>query len=126
MNVEKRRFSRANYRVETTLEAGSLKIKGQVMDVSLKGAFVCSREKLPLGQHVDMVVEADPKASPIVVRGKVVRVVEEGIAIEFESLDLDSFVKLKEIVSYNIGNREKVSKEFIKYMYEKTQESLKK
>ena len=48
----------------------------------------------------------------IKVKGRVLRSDESGTAIVFKSVDIDSFIHLKNIVAYNEGDEEKIMKEF--------------
>lgn len=115
---EQRRFTRISFDAKIKVTKGTIVITGKARDLSLKGLFVICREKLPVGQNVEVDIELSglkqfPKVS---VEGHIVRITPEGMGIDFDSMDLDSFIALKEMIAYNLGNEDKLRKEFIRYL----------
>jgi hypothetical protein len=53
------------------------------------------------------------------ISGKVCRIVDNGIGFSFEKTDLDSYKHLKNIVTYNIDDAEKVLEEIHQAIDEK-------
>ncbi|MEJ5299472.1 MAG: PilZ domain-containing protein [Thermodesulforhabdaceae bacterium] len=118
---ERRRFTRVGFRTTAEIVKGSISISGEVKDLSLKGAFVVSKEKLPVNQKVEISIYLSGAENPlkVTVMGKVVRTTPEGIGVDFEGMDLDSFNTLKEIVSYNLGSEDTVRKEVFEYLQDR-------
>lgn len=52
--------------------------------------------------------------SYIEIDGEVQRLDEEGIVVKFNSMDIDSFIYLKNIVAYNNGDHQKIVSEYLK------------
>ncbi len=115
---EKRRFSRVRFSTTVEVEVGKLIIKGVASNISLKGLFMITDEKLPVGQRVDVTIRLENPEHPLslLAAGRVVRVDRDGMGIDFEGIDLDAFAIIKEIVTYNLGDREKVQAELIRYI----------
>ncbi|MCX7821862.1 MAG: PilZ domain-containing protein [Syntrophobacterales bacterium] len=122
---EQRRFTRVIFHAKAEISTKvSISISGEVKDLSLKGAFIVSNEKLPVGQKVEISLQlpgSEPSIS-ISVKGKVVRTTPEGMGIDFESMDIDTFYVLKEIVAHNLGSEEKAREEIIRYLQNKIAE----
>lgn len=121
VDKEQRRFSRVDFHTRAEITKGTISIKGDVKNISLKGAFVASNEKLPTGQNVDILIELTGLKYPLKVsiKGRIVRTTSEGMGIDFDSMDLDTFTTLKEIVSYNLGNDTKPREEILRYLEER-------
>lgn len=118
---EKRRFSRIVFHTLVEIVKKSFAIPGELHDLSLKGAFVNCREKIPVGQSVNLVLylgEPD-QGLKLLINGKVVRTTPEGMAIDFQSMDIDTFSVLKEIIAYNLGTEEKTQEEILRYLQSK-------
>lgn len=54
---EKRQFERAAFDGSATIEIGGKKTQGQVLDLSVGGAYVVSREKPAFGTHVKITLQ---------------------------------------------------------------------
>jgi len=115
---EKRKLSRVLFTTEAEIKNSSYEYKGQVTDLSLKSAFIKT-------QSLDMLQEKDPimlkllmsgvsTTSYIEIEGEVQRLDEEGIVVKFNSMDIDSFIYLKNIVAYNNGDHQKIVSEYLK------------
>jgi len=115
---EKRRFTRVDFKTTAEVVKGTISIIGEIKDLSMKGVFVVSKEKLPVNQRVEISILLSGPEPPlkVTITGKVIRTTPEGMAIDFESMDIDSFNTLKEIMAYNLGDSEKVRKEVLKYL----------
>ena len=92
--------------------------RGEVQDISLKGMFVKTGEKIAAGEMVEVMVSltGDSSCLSINLEGVVLRAVEEGIALQYRKVDLDAFIHLRNIVSYNLDNSEKVMEEFYSFI----------
>jgi len=125
---EKRRMSRVPFDIRAKIEKEGLEgfVAGVVDNISLNGALIHLEEKtLPFAQgdpvilHIHLAAE-EPEFY-IHAKGDVVRFDGEvGLAIHFNQVDLDSFVHLKNILSYNIGDHEKIMDELLTQLMEET------
>lgn len=111
----KRDFTRAVVGVEAEIVAAESLVRGHVGDVSLKGLFLVCDEMLPEGAEcIVHLLLGDPGASRLCVeaRGRVIRNLDSGIAVEFTGIDLDSYGHLKNLVSMNAADIDQVEREF--------------
>ncbi|MGV8075401.1 MAG: PilZ domain-containing protein [Syntrophobacteraceae bacterium] len=116
--MQKRKFSRVEFKAEAIVESKGHQIRGMVENLSLKGMLLITTERPSVNEEVDINIFLTATTSELTVRlrGVVVRHQENGIAVNFDSMDLDSFIHLRNIVSYNLGDDDAVMDEFFKYM----------
>ncbi|MDD5285041.1 MAG: PilZ domain-containing protein [Desulfuromonadaceae bacterium] len=116
-----RKFSRVRFNVEATIRAGERQFQGGVENLSMTGMFLVTDERLPEGEAVDITIILTGTSPPISVdfNGRVSRVIGNGMGFVFEKIDLDSYMHLKNIVSYNIDDAEKVLDEICHSIDEK-------
>ena len=104
---EKRKHSRVAFATDITvhLEAGGRKIivQGDSKDLSLKGIFVTTQEILDVGTkcEIKIFLSGGINRIQLVIQGTVVRGGKSGMGIIFDSMDVDSYSHLKNIVRYN-------------------------
>jgi hypothetical protein len=117
MEKEKRRFSRVDFKLKAYVYCRDLSIKGEVENLSLKGMFVRTGEKLQPGDLVEATVYLSGTANPldisVSIKGTVVRTEDGGMVLQFKEMDLDSFARLKNVIAYNDGNEDKVMEELV-------------
>ncbi|MEW6077364.1 MAG: PilZ domain-containing protein [Thermodesulfobacteriota bacterium] len=87
--VKKRHHPRKNLRLCVTMAHGQKTGEHHARDISLGGIFVETREKLSLGQEVRITLPFSNQNRQIKMNGKVVRVTEEGVGVQFDILDID-------------------------------------
>jgi hypothetical protein len=94
--------------IEVTKPA--IQLDGDSKNLSLKGIFVETAEDVPVNARCCVQVFLSGTVSPIVLNmeGIVTRKEPTGIAIAFDSMDLDSYAELKNIVRYNTENPDDV------------------
>jgi hypothetical protein len=82
--------------------------------------FIKTGERIPPGETVEMTISlaGDTSTLTINLEGRVSRALEDGIALQYRKVDLDSFIHLRNIVSYNIGDAERVLEEFHSFIEE--------
>jgi len=120
---EKRKMTRVEFHIKGTIRADGRKVSGEVSDLSLKGLFLQLEEPtehFTLNDEVSIMINLSDPSSDIHIQadGKIVRIEEKGLGVHLEHMDLDSFTHLKNIISYNIGDHEKVMDEFVDTMVE--------
>lgn len=129
MNTEsnRREFSRSPVHIEVRLTAGDeTAIKGTLHDVSVKGVFLATDARAPLGSECQVSLLLEGGAEPIraEARGKVVRSDAQGMAIEFTETDPDSLTHLQKLVLYNAPDTDKAEQEIADSVGLHRQESL--
>jgi hypothetical protein len=108
-----RKFSRVRFNVAATIRIGDRQFQGAVENLSMTGMFLVTNEPLTEGDVVDITIALTGTLPEIAVNfnGKATRVAEGGIGFTFDKIDLDSYMHLKNIISYNIDDAEKVMEE---------------
>lgn len=88
----------------------AIKLDGDSKDLSLKGIFVETAEDVPLRARCRVQVFLSGTVSPVALNmeGVVTRKERTGIAIVFDSMDIDSYAELRNIVRYNTENPDDV------------------
>lgn len=115
----RREFTRAAVDMTVTLEEeGRPLVVSQLENVSLRGAFVATREPPPIGTRVTVRIDlggVDEDGTPLEVRaaGRVVRVDANGCGLEFVELHgLGSLEHLRNLVLYNAPEPAQAEAEF--------------
>ncbi len=112
--VEQRRNMRSSIsaRAELRLHTGVL-MEGNSRDISLTGIFIHTDRMLPVGNtcHLTVVLEGGASEFRIDTKGEVVRVDEDGIAVEFYEVALDSLQHLCKLLLYNADEPELIEEE---------------
>ncbi len=87
-------------------EKSEIHINGSSKDISVNGIFIDTKEAITVGSKCDLEIILSGTIEPIHlnVSGEVVRKQDYGIAVIFNSMDLDSYTHLKNIVKYNSSN----------------------
>ncbi len=106
--MEKREKSRIPFNLNATFEYKNKKIDGQLDNLSLNGLFIITEEDIPESSkiNVDLNLSGDTSNLTIKIAGEVMRNDTNGIAVKFNKVDLDSYIHLKNIISYNLVDDE--------------------
>jgi c-di-GMP-binding flagellar brake protein YcgR len=104
---ERRKHTRVGFTTDITilLEANGqqVKLKGSSKDLSLKGIFVKAEKWFePQTQCVlKIYLSGGITEIELVIKSTIVRKTDVGMGIEFDSMDVDTYSHLKNIVYYN-------------------------
>jgi len=110
----KRKFSRVEFKIVATVKHGQRQFVGAVSNLSLSGIFLVTDQCLPVGEVAAILIALDDQPeNSVEMTGKVARVTEEGIAFNFDKIDYDSFIHLKNIVALNSGDESKIQDEMV-------------
>ncbi len=105
---ERRQKLRVDFKTQIVLRIGDSEVHldGDSRDLSLSGIFINTNEDAQAGTKCDVEVRLTGMAQPLnlKMKGSIIRKETSGIAITFESMDLDSYTHLKNIVRYNASN----------------------
>lgn len=103
--MEKRRKLRVDFKTQIVLTIGESKIhvEGSSKDLSLKGIFVNTNADIKIGVKclVHVILTGMIEKVELQMYGEIVRKELNGVAIDFSSMDIDSYSHLKNIVRYN-------------------------
>ena len=116
-----REFTRIELFFDGALICNSKKIFGKIKDLSLKGMFFITDTDIPKDSKVEINIYLQNEIPKIILelKGKIIRSVNDGLAVYFEEMGIDTFMHLKNIVSYNAGDFDKVSNEFKDFIAKK-------
>lgn len=80
-----------------------IEVTGDSKDLSLKGIFIITSEKAPVGSlcSVKIFLSGSNDDIELNIQGVVARAEQTGLGINFDSMDVDSFTYLKNIIKYN-------------------------
>jgi hypothetical protein len=122
---EQRRFTRRPFTVDVLLKSGKTVTSGTTHDISLKGLYlsVPTEGQLPVHKRVHVTLQLQNAGSlRVKLRGRITRRDAEGVGIEFDSMNFDTFMQLKQIVGLLIGDQDEVVSEFVDYVTKKQDE----
>jgi hypothetical protein len=117
--IQKRCFLRVPFKSETILKAQDALIDGTIKNLSIGGAFIDTPEKIEPDTRVEIEIILDdpPPSVTVILSAKVARLAPEGIAIKFTEMSMDTYERLRDIISDINGDKRKVVEEFLKYMH---------
>jgi hypothetical protein len=114
--MEKRKHQRVPFHAEATVESKDITIKGKIDNLSMRGMFISTDIILPDDDQVEIAIMLTGSSSQLSINltGTVVRHTEAGIAIGFKEMDLDSFIHLRNVVSYNSTDADEIMDEYLR------------
>lgn len=116
--MEKRKFERVDLKTEAIIRHRGVTFKGEVENLSLKGLFVKTDQKIALSEEVDvsMFFYGSESELSFSLEAVVVRVTDEGIGLNFRKIDIDSLVSSELTVTTAGSDRAHVIEEFYGYV----------
>jgi hypothetical protein len=116
-----RKFSRVRFRVNAIVRTAERQFQGSVENLSMNGMFLVTGEQISMGEAVEITIQLTGSEPEIAVNlsGRACRLTDDGIGFTFEKIELDSYTHLKNIISYNMKDSEKVMEEIYHAMDEK-------
>lgn len=96
--MEKRNFTRVTFSGGASIKYNEQILWGNIENVSLQGFFIKTKFDLPLNKPLEVTIYQSPSSS-IYLHASVVRNVEEGLGMKICELDVNSFVRLRDVVS---------------------------
>jgi hypothetical protein len=112
--MEKRKHQRVPFQAEAVARGKDLTVSGKIDNLSMKGLFL-NAAAADFGTdplQVTILLSGSSSKLSIELRGRVVRIVDTGMAIEFMDMDLDSFILLKNVVLYNSEDADAILDEY--------------
>lgn len=102
---EKRSKPRVHYKTDILVKLDKFEVRslGNSRDLSLNGIFVKADDDIPVGTEctVEISLSGTTERLPLKIQGTVVRKETSGVGISFNSMDIDSYTHLKNLVRYN-------------------------
>ena len=88
--MPQRSFTRLPIHLEAVITYNGTVVTGELENISLKGVFVRTAQNIPAGKTVTITVYIHSRDQQVCrLKGHVVRVSDEGVALEFEGTLLD-------------------------------------
>jgi hypothetical protein len=116
--MEQRKHRRVPFHAEATARCGDTVVNGKIENLSMKGMFLSTDHRLIEGDTLAITVKLTGSSTELSLNltGSVVRQTDAGMAIAFKEMDLDSFIHLRNVVSYNSGDADEVMGEYYRSM----------
>ena len=115
MGDDKRKRTRVHFETQVVLKTDVSEITADAnsSDISMKGMFISTNEKIPVGTPCDIEIVLSGTTSRLAlnIEGVVARRDKGGLGITFNSMDVDSYLHLKNIVMYNAEDPDAVEEE---------------
>lgn len=122
--IERRNFTRVDFEAEAIVKCGKRVVRGRSENVSLKGLFFQTSEKLELGKSVAIKLFMHGLEDQFVdLSGKVMREQDGGFGLQFSHMDFAAFMDLKRIVSLLVGDESMIISEFTNSLHLGSQET---
>lgn len=111
--MENRNFARVKFS-----ECASVKHNGQMFfayinNASLQGMFITTNQNVPLNTPLKITVYLSPNSS-IHLNAEVVRCEDTGIGVQVEQMDINSFLHLRDAISLQCDDHERIMREALK------------
>ncbi len=109
-----REFSRvATHRRVVVAVDDHVPVFGESRDISLKGLYVRTAERPPVGAccTVRVPLADDPRIPDIEARGRIVREDETGFAVEFHEIGIQSYEHLRNLILHNATDPARIKRE---------------
>ncbi len=110
MSDEKRRRSRVRAHFDASIYFDGEKIPAVTRNISMKGALFGPEPRLAEGRDCTVVFDL-AKDIKVRLKGRIVRVSDEGTAVDFESMDESAFFHLRNMVRYSAQDADKIDRE---------------
>lgn len=112
---EKRRNTRINFETQVIVKTANKEITAVAnsKNISMKGIFIETHEKIPVGTECDIQILLSGTSSKLSLsmNGKVVRQIASGIGIAFNTIEIDSFFHLRNLIMYNSSDPDAIENE---------------
>ena len=125
MGMEKRNCTRVVFESEAIVVYKDKTLRGSVENLSLNGLFLRIPETIPLNETLEIEILLSSTSSKLTVnlQGLVVRVDEDGVALQIAGMDLDSFIHYKNIITYISGDEREIMNEFHRFVARRVRNS---
>lgn len=115
--IDRRKNIRVNFSTSVLVREkgeGGREVKSDnTRDISLKGLYCVTDTPLPEGTECEVALRLSGDTSDLVLHidAVVARSGSDGMGLKFQSIDMDSFYHLKNILYYNSGTPDEINRE---------------
>jgi hypothetical protein len=112
--MEKRKHRRVAFQTLACVQSGEKTISGMVDNLSMKGMFVLTNEKIQtdIPLEISIILSGSSSVLSIKAMGIALRQTETGVAFKFQELDFDSFIHLRNVVAMNSDDADACNDEY--------------
>ncbi|MCF6150594.1 MAG: PilZ domain-containing protein [Candidatus Kuenenia sp.] len=116
----KRHFSRVHFEAHTQVKYHNKTYRGELLDISLKGALLEIREAIPvnMGESCEITIHLPSSNINLVFEAKLVHIHQNYFGFKFVSEDIDTITHLRRLIELNIGSHEQVTGELAYWLKE--------
>ena len=113
-----REFTRVPLKLEAIVHGPTgCVFSGPARDIAMSGLYVQGHCEIPEGSPCSIEIQLGENDGPRVeANGQIVRVEEEGAAVVFSEIQLDSVEHLRNIVLYNAPDPQQIENEFASHL----------
>ena len=115
-----RAFTRVHVPIQVGIIQNDIERSGTIADISMNGASIQCDDWSSLTQEqeceLNILLGSAENPLSIVAHGKVVRSTDDRLAVAFDTVDLESYPYLRDLIRYNAERTEQVEEEFTSHM----------
>lgn len=115
--MDKRKFSRIDYNIKAVIHSIGNEYNGKVTNLSINGVGIETKyaDHIEPKAEVDLslLITSDGMELDLDIRSTVVRVEPDYVGVRFNSVDLDTFMHIRNIMALNRGDYDLVMDEFL-------------
>ena len=116
----KRYYKRINFHITVTVNVENVLHKGELYDISLKGALIKLNKALPdtVGKSCSVMMQLPNSIVILKFESKIVHKKAEYYGFKFEKSDVDSITHLRRLLLLNTGDEEDLDKEILYWLHD--------
>lgn len=110
---EKRYFSRINFTAQSQIEINDKVYQGELLDLSLRGALLRFKDHIPLEKcdHCTLSIHLHSSDIKLIFDAELVHIHQNNLGFKFISEDIGTMTHLRNLLSLNIGDYDKITDE---------------
>jgi len=110
----KRHFSRIEFAASTEVNFNDQRFSGELLNISLKGALIEFDREVPLAPNDECTLRIALTASEIILsfQARVAHLLERRCGFTFVGLDLETIIHLRRLLAINLGDDDRITREF--------------
>ncbi len=110
---EKRYFSRISFKAHSQIEFNDEVYEGGLLDLSLRGALINFKDQIPMKMNNSCTIMIHLHSTDIklLFEAELVHIHENNLGFKFVSEDIGSMTHLRNLLSLNIGDYDKITNE---------------
>ncbi len=110
---EKRYFSRINFTAKSQIESNDKVYEGELLDLSLRGALLRFKDQIPLKKcdQCTLLVHLHSSDIKLIFDAELVHIHQNNLGFRFISEDIGTMTHLRNLLSLNVGDYDKITDE---------------